>query len=414
MDTAEFRKYGKEMVDIIADYYENVNNMPPKSTVKPGYLYKLMPREIPEDPNIETKIMPGMTHWQSGNFFGWFPSTNSFPSMLGDMCTNMFDIVGFNWTCSPAATELETVVMDWLGKLIGLNKRFLSFSEDGTEAAGGGVILGSAKEAERMKSRFVVYGSDQTHFATQKDARIVGCKMHAVVSDENFRLTKEALEAAIEEDKNAGLVPFFVCGTFGTTNTTAIDDLPGIADVAALENMWFHVDAAYAGAALACPEFWPLAVGIEHADSFSFSPHRWMLTSLNMTTMWVANSMHFLNSLGMSCEYFLRVKGDRAFVRDYCDWQLSLGRRFRALKLWFVLRMHGASGIQKHIRTHVSQAKWLEDQLLADGRFEMMAPTLFGLVVFRIRPQIPIDSSMKPGTSNNSLDRVNAATVELL
>ncbi|KAJ2624209.1 hypothetical protein GGI25_000390 [Coemansia spiralis] len=360
--------------------------------------------------------------------------------MLGDMCTNMFDIVGFNWTCSPAATELETVVMDWLGKLIGLNKRFLSFSEDGTEAAGGGVILGSAseaqivattaarermvahlisqdicaEEAERMKSRFVVYGSDQTHFATQKDARIVGCKIHAVVSDENFRLTKEALEAAIEEDKNAGLVPFFVCGTFGTTNTTAIDDLPGIADVAALENMWFHVDAAYAGAALACPEFWPLAVGIEHADSFSFSPHRWMLTSLNMTTMWVANSMHFLNSLGMSCEYFLRVKGDRAFVRDYCDWQLSLGRRFRALKLWFVLRMHGASGIQKHIRTHVSQAKWLEDQLLADGRFEMMAPTLFGLVVFRIRPQIPIDSSMKPGTSNNSLDRVNAATVELL
>ncbi|KAJ1905817.1 hypothetical protein LPJ81_001716 [Coemansia sp. IMI 209127] len=440
MDVNEFRKRGKEMIDTIADYYETLDQRPPKSTVNPGYLYKLVPHEAPEEPetfdaikdDIESKIMPGMTHWQSGNFFGWYPSNSSFPGILGDMYSSMFNIVGFNWICSPAATELETVVMDWLAKLIGLDKRFLSIKEDGTEGIGGGVIQGSASEAqivamiaarekmtalllsrgvgaaeaEQLQSKFVAYISDQTHSATQKGAKIIGCKARVINSDLDFKLTKKALDAAVREDKAAGLVPFFVCGTFGTTNTAAIDELIGIAEVASAENMWFHVDAAYAGSALTCPEFRPLAEGIECADSFNFNPHKWMLTNFDCSALWVADSTHLVNALSIHREYLPRVKGDTAFVKDYRDWQLPLGRRFRALKLWFVMRMYGASGIRQHIRAHVSQAQWLEEQLLADGRFEIVTPVVFGLVVFRIKPQAL--------GSNVSTEIVNEANVELV
>ncbi|KAJ2483191.1 hypothetical protein IWW56_000539 [Coemansia sp. RSA 2131] len=438
MDVNEFRKRGKEMVDFIADYYENVDKVPPMSTVQPGYLYSLMPHEAPEEPesfediqrDIETKIMPGMTHWQSSNFFGWYPSNSSFPAMLGDMASSMFNIVGFNWICSPAATELETVVMDWLGKLIGLDSKFMAIKEDGTEGDGGGVIQGTASEAhivvmiaaremtlDRLKTngmsdndadlvrhKLVAYFSDQTHSAGQKAANIIGCQVHIIKSDANFCLTKRALQAAIRKDKSAGLIPFFVCATFGTTNTAAIDDLCGIADVADSEHLWLHIDAAYAGAALVCPEFRPLACGIERAHSFNFNPHKWMLTNFDCSALWVADSTHLVGALSIEREYLPKVKGASDFVKDYRNWQLPLGRRFRALKLWFVMRMYGASGIRAHIRKHVKEAKWLETQLVEDGRFEIMAPVVFGLVVFRV----------KAGIIAGDTDDVNKTNAELV
>ncbi|KAJ2403313.1 hypothetical protein GGI23_000018 [Coemansia sp. RSA 2559] len=428
------------MVDIIADYYDTVDSIPPKSTVSPGYLSKLLSREVPEDPDtfediksdIDTKIMPGITHWQSGNFFGWFPSINSFPCMLGEMYINMFSIVAFSWVSSPAATELETIVMDSLGKLIGLDKRFMSLNEDGTESKGGGVIQGSAceaqcvvmlaaqerkiahlvlqgmdiEEAQQMKTKFVAYGSDQTHLGTQKNARIIGCKIHPIPSDENCRLTKDALEAAVAEDISSGLIPFYVCGTFGTTNTAAIDDIPGIADIASSEDMWFHIDASYAGAALACPEFRPLAAGIERADSFDFNPHKWLLNNFDCSALWLADATHLTNALSIQREYLPRTKAGTSYAKDYRDWQIPLSRRFRSLKLWFVLRMYGAKGIRELISAHVKQAKWLEQQLVSDGRFEITAPVVFGLVVFRIKPQALGD--------NASTEVANAANVELV
>ncbi|KAJ2460968.1 hypothetical protein GGF42_000499 [Coemansia sp. RSA 2424] len=443
MDASEFRRRGKEVVDAIADYYENLDSVPPMSTVNPGYLYKIMPDEAPEDPesfeaiqaDMKTKIMPGMTHWQSGNFFAWFPSNSSFPGILGDMYSSMFNIVGFNWICSPAATELETVVMDWLGKLVGLDKRYMGIKDDGTEGAGGGVIQGTAseahivvmiaaremalarlraqgasdEEADQKRYKLVAYFSDQTHSAGQKAANVVGCKTRTISTGSDFRLTKQALQAAIAADKAAGLIPFFVCGTFGTTNTTAIDDLPGIADVAESEHIWNHVDAAYAGAALACPEFRPLAVGIERADSFNFNAHKWMLTNFDCSALWVADSTHLVNALSIHREYFPRAEGSTTFVKNYRDWQLPLGRRFRALKLWFVMRMYGASGIRAHIREHVRQAKWLEEQLLADGRFEILAPVVFGLVVLRIKP-----SAIAQGASDADMTSVNKANTDLV
>ncbi|KAJ2379224.1 hypothetical protein IW150_000310 [Coemansia sp. RSA 2607] len=445
MDIAAFRKQGKEVIDNICDYYENLDEIPPMSVVKPGYLYKLIPHEPPEEPesfedvqkDLQDKIMPGITHWQSGNFFGWFPSSNSFPSMIGDMYSNMLNIVGFNWICSPAVTELETMMTDWLGKLIGLDKRFMAINQDGTEGQGGGSIQGSASEAiivamiagremtldrlkkkyteaevDGMRHRFVAYFSDQTHCSGQKASNIIGCKACIIPSDDDYRLTKDALRDAIERDKAAGLIPFFVCGTFGTTNTTAIDDLVGIADVAETEKLWYHVDAAYAGSALSCPEFRPLASGIERADSFNFNTHKWMLISFECSVMWVADSTHLVNALSIQREYLPRVKGEKAFVKDYRNWQLPLGRRFGALKLWFMMRMHGATGIRANIREDVKQAKWFEEKLLEDGRFEIMAPVNFGLVVFRIKPTAITTTKVLPVgqcvTNKANIDLVKA------
>ncbi|KAJ2777552.1 hypothetical protein H4R18_005101 [Coemansia javaensis] len=447
MDATEFRKRGKEVVDAIADYYESMADMPPLSTVEPGYLYKIMPLEAPEEPesfdeiqrDIQSKIMPGVTHWQSGNFFAWYPSNSSFAGILGEMYSAMFSVVGFSWLSSPAATELETVVMDWLGKLVGLDRRFLSIREDGTEGDGGGVIQGTASEAlvvamlaardmalvgrrraqgaatekegeeeddGARSARLVAYFSDQTHSSGEKAANILGCRPHAIRSDGSYRLTKGALLDAVRRDRAAGLVPFFVCGTFGTTNTAAIDDLAGITEAARDERLWFHVDAAYAGAALCCPEFRPLARGIERADSFSFNPHKWMLTTFDCSALWVADSTHLVRALSVHREYLPRTKGTTSFAKDYRDWQIPLGRRFRALKLWLVMRTYGAAGIRAHIRAHVAEARWLEEQLVADGRFEIVVPVVFGLVVFRIRPGCLFDGG---GSSSSSSEEEEAA-----
>ncbi|KAJ1665211.1 hypothetical protein IW140_003522 [Coemansia sp. RSA 1813] len=428
------------MVDIIADYYDNVDSIPPRSTVSPGYLSKVISREVPEEPetfediksDIDIKIMPGITHWQSGNFFGWFPSINSFPCMLGEMYCNMFSIVAFSWGSSPAATELEAIVMDSLGKLIGLNKRFMALNEDGTESNGGGVIQGSAceaqcvvmlaarerkishlisqgmdiEDAEQLKGKFVAYGSDQTHSGTQKNAKVIGCRIRLVPSDKNCSLAKESLEAAVAEDRSLGLIPFYVCGTFGTTNTTAIDDITGIADVASSEDMWFHVDAAYAGSALVCPEIRPLAAGIERADSFDLNLHKWTPVNFDCSALWLADATYLTKALSIQREYLPRTKTETSFAKDYRDWQIPLSRRFRSLKVWFVLRMYGAKGIRKHVKAHIIQAKWLEQQLIADNRFEIIAPVVFGLVVFRIKPCAL--------GSNVSTEEANIANTELV
>ncbi|ORX67934.1 dopa decarboxylase protein [Linderina pennispora] len=409
--SSEFRIRGKQVIDEIADYYENLASIKPMATVEPGYLYKLLSHEVPEtgeslnaiQKDIKEKIMPGMTHWQSPNFYAWFPSNTSFPAMLGDMYCGMFSIVEFNWL---------PVVMDALGKLIGLPERFMAIQEDGFEGDGGGVIQGGASEAmmvamiaarematEKLKAQGVVedeivalrnsliaYCSDQTHSAAQKAANLIGCQINVIQTASDFRLTKELLADAIAKDKQKGLIPFYVCATFGTTNTTAIDDLPGIADVAEAEGLWNHIDGAYAGAALACPEFQPLAKGIERCDSFNFNPHKWMLCNHSCCAMWVADSTHLVNAMAIQREYLPKVKKDKGFVKDYRDWQLPLGRPFRAMKLWFVLRMFGAEGIRKHIRKDVDNAKWLSEELVSDGRFELVVPVVFGLVVFRLKP----------------------------
>ncbi|OMH82417.1 Aromatic-L-amino-acid decarboxylase [Zancudomyces culisetae] len=389
LTSEEFRQKGKEIIDFIADYYDNLNQVQPLSQVKPNFLYDLLPKEAPEEPesfdqvmaDFNSKIMPGITHWQSGNFYGYYPANSTYPGILGEMLSAMATGVGFSWINMPSLTELETITLDWVGKLLGLEQGFLSFKPDGTAGEGGGVIQGTASEAiivamlaarnkkvqeyieehpnhteedlVLFKSKLVAYGSDQTHSSGEKASIVIECNFKGVKTDGSKRLTKESLSKAIEEDKAKGLIPFFVVATFGTTATAAIDDFPGIAEVAEKEELWYHVDGAYAAAALVCPEFRPVIDGYQTADSFNFNPHKWLLTNFDVSALYVKKPSYITSALTIHRDYYRNKATSSGLVRDYKDWQIPLGRRFRALKLWMVLRTFGARGLRNHIRRTV-------------------------------------------------------------
>ncbi|KAJ2003076.1 hypothetical protein GGI04_003094, partial [Coemansia thaxteri] len=289
MDTNQLRHQGKMVVDEMAEYYDNLDNIAPMATVKPGNLYSLIPHAVPDEPesleaiqrDFKDKIMPGITHWQSPNFYGWYPVNNSVPSIIGEMYTAMLNIVPFSWMTSPAATELETIVTDALGKLLGLSERFLALPSRKIKRLGGGVLQSGASDSllaivvaarERaiscrtdsvegkekddaiigVRNKLVAYCSDQTHSSVEKSTKIIGCIVRIVPTIEgDFRLTKESLALAVEQDIAKGLIPFFVGSSFGTTNTATVDDLQGVADVCEQHQIWMHVDGAYGGAALA-------------------------------------------------------------------------------------------------------------------------------------------------------------------
>ncbi|KAJ2891515.1 hypothetical protein GGI21_005839, partial [Coemansia aciculifera] len=355
----------------------------------------------------------------------------------------MLNIVPFSWMCSPSAAELEAIVMNALGRLIGLDERFLSVPNQRNSRFGGGAIQGGASEtvlvvmaaarektiacqldvlgltleeeredaADSVRIKLVAYCSDQTHSSVEKAAKILGCKIHIVPTiDGDFRLTNASLAAAVEKDIAKGRIPFFTCASFGTTNTATIDDIAGIANVCEEHYMWLHVDAAYAGALLACPEFRPLAAGIERADSFTFNPYKGMLTSACCSCMWVADSRDINSAMSITREYLPTVDG-KMEARDNRFWKLQLGQPFSALKLWFVLRMHGVSGIRQHIRQKVELAQWLAIQLEEDERFELVVPAVFGLVVFRIAPVAVLAITAATGYSAEDATRDLAARI---
>ncbi|PVZ99062.1 hypothetical protein BB558_004925 [Smittium angustum] len=420
MTSAEFRRRGKELIDYIADYYDNINEVKPLSEVKPNYLRPLLPEQAPEDPepfdniikDLETKILPGVTHWQSGNFLGYFPASSSYPGILGELLSATFNGIGFSWINGPAMTELETVMLDWLAKLMGLSEDFMSKRSDGKPSSGGGVIQGSASEAiivamiaarqkavskfeesnpnhtveelDLFKSKLIAYGTDQTHSSGEKASMIINSKFGTIKTGSDGSLTKGLLRAAIDEDKKKGLVPYFVVGTFGTTAICATDDFNGIADITSEEDIWFHLDAAYAGASLICPEFRSLAPGMNRSDSFNFNPHKWLAVNFDCSTLWFKNSYYAKSALSIHRDYYKNAATDSGLVQDYKDWQLPLGRRFRSLKLWFVLRTYGANGLRNHIRKTVNYAKLLESELRKDGRFDILYPVNLSLVVSQV------------------------------
>ncbi|KAJ2745475.1 hypothetical protein GGI20_002140 [Coemansia sp. BCRC 34301] len=442
MDPSQIKRQGSIVLNDIVEYYSSLDDLPPGHSVKPGHLSPLVSHHVPEDPesletirhDIKNTIIPGIVHWQSPNFYGWYPLSSSVPSILADMYMSMLNIAPFSWLCSPTAAELEPIVMDAMGRLIGLDKRFLSNPGQNNKGSGGGAIQGGASEsalvvmiaarekaiahqlstialnlgeeekedaADSIRIKLVAYCSDQTHSSIEKAAKIVGCKIYIVPTiDGDFSLTKKGLTQAVGKDIARGRIPFFVCATFGTTNTASIDDIPGIADVCEQHRMWLHVDAAYAGAALVCPEFRPLAAGIDRVDSFMFNPYKWMLTSVSCSCMWVANSKDITSALSIHREYLPTASSSSGeAVRDNHNWKLQLGQPFRALKLWMVLRMHGAAFIRQHIRQKVELAQWLASRLQEDRRFELVAPVVFGLVVFRIAPAAVLPASAAAGYS---------------
>ncbi|KAK6618265.1 Tyrosine decarboxylase [Polyplax serrata] len=414
MDVQEFRERGKEMVDYICEYLEKLPSRRVTPNIEPGYLRPLISPQAPEDPepweeimkDVESKIMPGVTHWQHPRFHAYFPSGNSFPSILGDMLSAGIGCIGFSWAASPACTELETIVVDWFGKAIGLPSEFLALEEG---SKGGGVIQTSASEcvlvcmlaarAQAIKvlkqqfpneeegtllSKLMAYCSRESHSCVEKAAMISFVKLRILGTDEKYRLRGDTLRKAIEKDVEAGLTPFFVSTTLGTTSCCSFDKLNEIGPVCKeFPNIWLHVDAAYAGNAFICPEVKPLLDGIEYASSFNTNPNKFLLTNYDCSTMWVRDRLSLTYALVVDPLYLQHGYSDATI--DYRHWGVPLSRRFRSLKLWFVLRNYGIKGIRNYIRNHIRLAKKFESLVLSDQRFEVCNEVKLGLVCFRLK-----------------------------
>lgn len=406
MSTADFRRHGHALVDWIADYRDRIESFPVLSQVKPGDVRASLPAEPPargEDfaavlQDID-KLMPGITHWQSPNFFAYFPSNASEPSVLGDLLSSGIGVQGMIWATSPACTELETLMLDWLVKMLGLPEKFLSTS------TGGGVIHDTASSAvlcallaarERATNyasnergcdgKLVVYTSTQTHSSIEKAVKIAGlgrANLRLIEVDNNFALRPDFLARQIEQDRRAGLVPCFVCATVGTTSSNAIDPVPEIARICREQNIWLHVDAAMSGTAALCAEFRHIHAGVESADSYCFNPHKWLFTNTDCSCFYVADRAALIKTLSVLPEYLRNQATESGAVIDYRDWQIPLGRRFRSLKLWFVIRHYGVEGLQYHVRQHVELAQQFALWLREDSRFELAAPVPLNLICFR-------------------------------
>ncbi|XP_057838856.2 tryptophan decarboxylase 2-like [Cryptomeria japonica] len=432
LDIEEFRKHAHTMVDFIADYYNKVESFPVLSQVNPGYLSSWIPESAPQNPDsveslltdVKEKMIPALTHWQSPNFYAYFPAGLSTASFLGEMLSSGFAIVNLHWMTSPAATELETIVCDWLGKIVNLTDSFLSSSGKG----GGGVIQGSASEAvlvsllaARNKAlkkfrvdsvdKLVVYVSDQTHCSIEKACKIAGICEHnvrviATSCSTNYGLSTKNVRDCILKDISVGLHPTFLCATIGTTSSTSVDPVQGLSKLACEHDIWFHVDGAYGGAACICPEYQHYLEGIDNADSFVMNPHKWLFTNFDCCLLWVKDSKALVEALSMNPEYLKNKVSQSKQVIDYKDWQIPLGSRFRSLKLWMVLRLYGISELQTYIRYQISLAQHFENLVIKDKRFEVMAPRTFALVCFRI---LPTGDDCDNGHSLNSqlLDVVN-------
>ena len=409
MTPDEFRRHGHAVIDWIADYYSRIESFPVLSQVKPGQLRVSLPPSAPQDgesfdtilADVEKLILPGITHWQSPNFFAYFPCNASGPAILGDLLSSGFGLQGMLWATSPACTELETHVLDWLVPMLGLPENFLSTS------TGGGVIQDTASSAslcallagrERATSyasntkgctgKLVAYCSTQTHSSVEKAAKVAGlgaANLRAIAVDDKFAMRADALARQIAQDKSAGLVPCFVCATVGTTSSNAIDPVPEIARICHDHNIWLHVDAAMSGTAALCPEFRHIHSGVEHADSYCFNPHKWMFTNFDCDVFYVADRKALIQTLSVLPEYLRNQATESGAVIDYRDWHIPLGRRFRALKLWFVLRHYGIEGLQHHIREHVALAQEFAGWVRNDERFEVAAPVPLNLVCFRLK-----------------------------
>ena len=407
---AEFVAGGRAVLDWLARYWERVEELPVAPRVAPGEIRALLPEHPPEEgepfeavlADLDRVIVPGLLHWQSPRFFGFFPSNNSGPSVLGELLSAGIGVNGMLWATSPACTELETLVLDWFRELLGLPEAFRS------DAAGGGVIQDTASSAtltallaarERatgfesnrvgVRAPLVAYGSEESHSSLLKAVRIAGLgseNLRTIPVDGKTRAARpEALADLLREDRAAGKIPCFVAATLGTTGTGAFDPLPEIGRLAREHSLWLHVDAAMAGAAFLCPEFRHLQRGVEFADSYCFNPHKWLFTNFDCDLFWVRDRQALTETLSVTPEYLKNRASETGEVLDYRDWHIPLGRRFRALKSWLVLRHYGAAGLRRHLREHVAIAQEFAAGVEEAEDFEVLAPAPLNQVTFRYR-----------------------------
>ena len=407
MTPDEFRRHGHAVVDWIADYYSRIESFPVLSHVEPGQVRAALPPDPPTMGesvetmlrDVEKLILPGITHWQSPNFYAYFPSNASGPAILGDLLSSGLGVQGMLWATSPACTELETHVLDWLVGMLGLPQKFLS------RHTGGGVIQDTASSAslcallaarERATNfasnrrgcdgKLVAYTSNQAHSSIEKAVQIAGIgrdNLRLISVDQTFAMQSDALARQIMEDRRAGLVPCFVCATVGTTSSNAIDPVLEIGRICRDNSLWLHVDAAMSGTAALCPEFRHIQNGVEFADSYCFNPHKWMFTNFDCDCFYVADRKALIQTFSILPEFLRNKATESGAVIDYRDWQIPLGRRFRALKLWFVIRHYGVEGLRHHVREHVHLAQQFAEWVRSDESVELAAPVPLNLVCFR-------------------------------
>jgi aromatic-L-amino-acid decarboxylase len=409
MTPVEFRRWGHAMIDWIADYQQRVADLPVLSQAQPGQLRAALPPQAPLRgeafnailADVDRLILPGITHWQSPNFFAYFPANTSGPSILGELLSAGLGVQGMLWATSPACTELETHVLDWMADMLGLPARFKS------SRAGGGVIQDSASSAvlcailaARERATFfhanekgcnrtlVAYTSPHAHSSVEKAVKVAGLgrqQLRFIDVDGACAMSPDSLAQRVKADREQGLQPFFVAATLGTTSSNAFDPLPEIARICREEGLWLHVDAAMCGSAAICPEFRHLQSGVELADSYAFNPHKWMFTNFDCDCFYVADRRALVNALSVLPEYLRNQATESGSVIDYRDWHVPLGRRFRALKLWFVIRHYGVEGLQYHIRRHVELARQFSRWVEESSDFELIAPVPLNLVCFAHR-----------------------------
>lgn len=406
MTSDEFRKQGKQMIDWIADYYETVEKYPVLSQVKPGEIIDQLPSNAPQESetmeqimaDVNSIIMPGITHWQSPNFFAYFPANTSGPSILGDLLSSGLGVQGMLWATSPSCTELETRVLDWLAAMLQLPEKFKSTSVGGaviqdtaSSAALSALLAAREKKTNCLTNdtgclgNMVAYISEQTHSSLEKAVKIAGIgrnNLRLIGVDEKLAMRADLLEMAIQQDLEDGLVPFFVCATVGTTSTNAIDPLIEIGNICRQYQLWMHIDAAMSGTAAICPEYRYILNGVELADSFSFNPHKWMFTNFDCNCFFVADRSILIKTLSILPEYLKNQATESGAVIDYRDWHIQLGRRFRSLKLWFVIRHYGVNGLRFHISEHIRMAQTFAQWIRSSDDFHLVAPAPLNLVCF--------------------------------
>jgi len=426
MNTEEFRRNAHDLADWMADYLENQERYPVKPEMTPGDIRKQLPDAAPEKgenfgtifSDFNRIIIPGMTHWQHPGFFAYFPANNSEPSILAEMLTATMGAQCMLWLTSPAAEELEERMMEWLRDILGLPKEFTGVIQDSSSSA----TLVALLSAREWKSgfainrrgftpaeRYRVYTSTQGHSSVDKDVKIAGIGLENLIKigvDEAFAMNTGKLEEAILRDISDGFIPLAVVSTFGTTSSTAIDPSGKIGEICEKYRCWHHVDASYAGTALMLPEIRQLAPGIGRCDSFVVNPHKWMFTNFDCSAYFVRDKQALINTFSILPEY-LRTEEDR-LVNNYRDWGVPLGRRFRALKLWFVIRTYGVSGMQQMIRTHIAAGQWVKQDILNTPGLELMAPAAFNLVCFRSHPKGMEDESALDLHNENLLRKLNS------
>lgn len=404
MTSEEFRSKAHEFVDWMADYLGSVEEYPVKAKVKPGEIYNSLPENPPEQgedmdaifKDFQDIIMPGITHWQSPNFFAYFPANSSFPSVLAEMLTATLGTQCMIWETSPAAAELEEKVMNWLIEMLGLPAGFEGVIQDTASTATLAALLTAREKMTELRinekgfnpdDKFRVYCSSETHSSIEKSVKIAGIGRENLVKievDESFSLRSELLRKSIESDIEKGFKPLCIIATIGTTGTTSSDPLEEIAQISKDFKLWLHVDAALAGSALLLPEYRWMMKGIEQVDSFVFNPHKWLFTNFDCSAYFVRDPEMLIKTFEILPEY-LKTK-TRGQVNDYRDWGIPLGRRFRALKLWFVIRSYGVNGLQEKLRYHLNLTKNLATIIDDHPNFERLAPVPLNTICFRYHP----------------------------